>query len=162
MPPRLHEISAPRTSISPSGSAAAAASHPSVVSWSVSATTPRPESRAARTSASGGVVPSEAVEWVWRSMGPGTRARLAASEAHEPGDGRGADLLVRGHELLAGPAVGAAQDEVHLRGACVVQSADHCHDVARAGERGAHDTVLREPQGGAGLPADSDDLGGSA
>ena len=41
---------------------------PAVVSWSVSATTSSPAAAAAATTCAGASVPSDAVEWVWRSM----------------------------------------------------------------------------------------------
>src|SRR4051794_26911980 len=63
-----HEISAPRTRVSPLGSASTASAQPPVVSWSVSATTSSPAARALRTNSAGASVPSEAVLWVCRSM----------------------------------------------------------------------------------------------
>ncbi len=67
-PSRRQEISAPVTRVSPAGSASAAAAWPATVSWSVRATTSSPAARAAVTSSAGESVPSEAVEWVCRSM----------------------------------------------------------------------------------------------
>ena len=67
-PGATQENSAPRTSDMPAGSTAAAALHPLVVSWSVSARTSRPAAAAAATTPAGESVPSEAVEWVCRSM----------------------------------------------------------------------------------------------
>src|SRR4051812_44741758 len=67
-PGTTQENSAPRTSNMPVGSVAAAALHPLVVSWSVRATTSRPAAAAAATSSTGESVPSEAVEWVCRSI----------------------------------------------------------------------------------------------
>ena len=62
-------ISIPRTSVTPTSAAVRAASaHPSAVSWSVSPSTSRPWSAAARTSSSAVCVPSLARVWVWRSM----------------------------------------------------------------------------------------------
>ena len=71
MPSYTQEISAPRTSRSPDGSASVASAQPRVVSWSVSATTSRPAAAAARTRSAGVSVPSEAELWVWRSMRTG-------------------------------------------------------------------------------------------
>src|SRR3977135_2180484 len=62
------DSSAPGTSVSPGGSAAAGSPQPAVVSWSVIATTSRPARAAASTRPAGVSVPSEAVEWVCRSM----------------------------------------------------------------------------------------------
>ena len=67
-PGTTQENSAPRTSDMPAGSAATAASHPPVVSWSVRASTSTPAAAAAATSSAGESVPSELVECVWRSM----------------------------------------------------------------------------------------------
>src|SRR3990170_9071444 len=67
MPSQTQEISVPRTSRRPLGSAASASAHPRVVSWSVSATTSSPASAAAATSSAGVSVPSEAELWVCRS-----------------------------------------------------------------------------------------------
>ena len=66
-----HENSAPRTSRIPGGSAAAASAQPPVVSWSVIASTSTPARCAAATSSPGESVPSDAVEWVCRSMSGG-------------------------------------------------------------------------------------------
>ena len=69
MPRTWQEISAPGTRVTPRRRAASAASaQPAVVSWSVSASTSRPASAAAATTAAGASVPSEAVECVCRSM----------------------------------------------------------------------------------------------
>jgi hypothetical protein len=63
-----HEISAPRTRVSPAGRASTAATQPEVVSWSVSATTSSPAAAAERTRSAGSSVPSEAELWAWMSM----------------------------------------------------------------------------------------------
>jgi flavin reductase (DIM6/NTAB) family NADH-FMN oxidoreductase RutF len=52
----------------PDGRAAIASSQPPVVSWSVRAITSRPALAASPMTAAGVSVPSEAVEWVCRSM----------------------------------------------------------------------------------------------
>src|SRR3954452_11371371 len=69
MPQACVEISTPGTSVTPvRGTAAAASSQPAVVSWSVSATTSSPAWAASASTSDGGDVPSEAVEWTWRSI----------------------------------------------------------------------------------------------
>ncbi len=61
-------ISTPGMTSTPSlAPAATASASPSMVSWSVSATAFRPLSLASRTRSVGVRVPSEALEWVWRS-----------------------------------------------------------------------------------------------
>ena len=63
------DTSRPFTRRMPTRSAAScASSHPTVVSWSVSATTSSPAFFAFSTSSVGVSVPSERLEWVWRSM----------------------------------------------------------------------------------------------
>ena len=65
--------------------AATASACPPVVSWSVSATTSRPAAAALRTSSAGVSVPSEAVEWVCRSM----RTTRAPGSDGRNGDAQG-------------------------------------------------------------------------
>src|SRR6266511_6082101 len=73
-PSYVADSSTPGTKPMPTSWATAAASpSPSVVSWSVSATTSSPRSRASRTSSAGVNVPSERVEWACRSI-PGMGA----------------------------------------------------------------------------------------
>ncbi len=84
-PSRRQESSAPVTRVSPSGSAAIASAWPRVVSWSVSATTSRPVAAALRTNWAGVSVPSDAVEWVCRSM----RTTLTPSGDGTEGDAQG-------------------------------------------------------------------------
>ncbi len=67
-PSTRQDSSAPVTSVRPSGSASTASRCPPTVSWSVSAMTSRPAAAALATSSAGVSVPSEAVEWVCRSM----------------------------------------------------------------------------------------------
>src|SRR4051794_29265726 len=69
MPRAWVEISVPGTRVTPvAGTAAAASAQPAVVSWSVRATTSSPAEAASSSTAAGGEVPSEAVEWTWRSI----------------------------------------------------------------------------------------------
>src|SRR5947209_19446094 len=69
MPRACVEISVPGTRVTPvAGTAAAASAQPAVVSWSVRATTSSPAEAASSSTAAGGEVPSEAVEWTWRSI----------------------------------------------------------------------------------------------
>ena len=68
------DTSVPRTSAMPCRRAAAAAcDQPAVVSWSVRATTSSPAAAASATTCAGAPVPSDAVEWVWRSMRTASR-----------------------------------------------------------------------------------------
>jgi GT2 family glycosyltransferase len=63
------EISQPGTSSTPTSAARLAdASNPSIRSWSVSATALQPLAAASSGMRSGGSDPSDAVEWVWRSI----------------------------------------------------------------------------------------------
>src|SRR4051794_25814717 len=67
----------PGTKVMPvSRAVAAASSQPAAVSWSVSATTSSPAATASRTSSRGELVPSERLEWVWRSIR--TRRRVVS------------------------------------------------------------------------------------
>ena len=65
----------PGTTVRPRGRARSAAAHPSVVSWSVRATTSRPARRAVSMRVAGSSVPSDTEEWACRSI------RIAAQTA---------------------------------------------------------------------------------
>src|SRR5690349_16404615 len=105
-----HENSAPRISRIPGGSAAAASPQPPVVSWSVIASTSTPARWAAATSSAGESVPSEAVEWVCRSISGGDttgdyvlRPPLSAPPARPRQQAGGARLaLLAEHQLGQG------------------------------------------------------------
>ena len=57
------------TASAPAAAAASLASvQPATESWSVMATTSSPAAAASSTKAEGRTVPSDMVEWVWRSM----------------------------------------------------------------------------------------------
>lgn len=89
MPSRIVQvISMPGTNATPSATAVSPASRqPAVVSWSVSAKTSTPASWAERATSPGVWVPSEAMEWVCRSIF--TRATIPAGSHTPGGDPRG-------------------------------------------------------------------------
>src|SRR4051812_22663722 len=70
----------PGTTVSPRGRLRSATAQPSVVSWSVSATTSRPARRAVSIRVAGSSVPSDTEEWACRSI------RIAAQPAVRPTD----------------------------------------------------------------------------
>src|SRR5690606_16223679 len=93
LPSWLLEISIAGMTSGPSAAAAIASPTPAVVSWSVRAMRSRPPAFAARTTAPGESAPSEAVEWMWRSMRTcrlsfGGRPCPETLKAGVPGSGR--------------------------------------------------------------------------
>ena len=116
------DSSQPGTSVSPAGRAATASSQPAVLSWSVSATTSRPAARAALISWAGVNVPSEAVEWVCRSMRTGGDRSAAGLQGTEPGSGRASALLLLLERLQGGAAPPRGENP---------QAAGHDRDLAR-------------------------------
>src|SRR5690606_35336063 len=116
--------STPGMSSTPKAAAAAMASAtPSVVSWSVRARAVTPAAWAARTTAAGDKVPSEALEWTCRSMDKGNpflrsagRLALLGEDILETLDVFGLQGLLRLHENAVQVAQHAHEDGPGLEG----------------------------------------------
>src|SRR5690242_14488818 len=128
----------PGTRVSPRGSSAAAAAHPSLVSWSVRATTSRPAAAAAATSPAGVSVPSDTEEWVCRSIRI-TGQPAARSARRERRDRLGVLRPGRPRRLAAGRRTGGcvlALVVLRGRGGGEQQRADRAVELVGARQEG--------------------------